>query len=76
MDSREIEAQIKGLLGLQLGAQAADTAVPPGAYPRNKNRWPVLPQYYWDMQVNKPAETSGGGGGARTEKQEKVNVIH
>ena len=39
MDSREIEAQIKGLLGLQLGGQATEpTAVPPGAYPRQKNR--------------------------------------
>jgi len=39
MDSREIEAQIKGLLGLQLGSEAAESTVPPGAYPRHKNRY-------------------------------------
>ena len=43
MDSREIEAQIKGLLGLQLGGeqqlQTAEPPVPPGAYPRQKNRY-------------------------------------
>jgi hypothetical protein len=39
MYSREIEAQIKGLLGLQLGSEGAESTVPPGAYPRHKNRY-------------------------------------
>jgi hypothetical protein len=67
MDSREIEAQIKGLLGLQLsGGQAAteqqQPTIPPGAYPRQKNRYEnslpiyfvvavVLPYQYLDQRI-------------------------